>query len=280
MTMKTALLRLILIILQYLADIIIKGEIMSKIKNHNSDLGTLKDNLTSCRNKLFDLLDQWHYMQNVIHPRIMFKYEQIFGEIEFELRKKNAEAERIEKWIEEFISQNSEKKSNSKNEFSSFKNSVIEELDQGEFSKIYRKIVKALHPDLNGRSDEFNKYWDNIQKAYKNNDLTQLKIFEATICDFKNIKEDPREELIKNEIRKLQKYISEEETKLRQLKFNEPYCFENKLNDSRWIINRRSILHNKLNQTERKLEFQKKMLSNIASRNKSINSEIKELIAS
>lgn len=253
---------------------------MSKIKNHNSDLGTLKDNLTSCRNKLFDLLDQWHYMQNVIHPRIMFKYEQIFGEIEFELRKKNAEAERIEKWIEEFISQNSEKKSNSKNEFSSFKNSVIEELDQGEFSKIYRKIVKALHPDLNGRSDEFNKYWDNIQKAYKNNDLTQLKIFEATICDFKNIKEDPREELIKNEIRKLQKYISEEETKLRQLKFNEPYCFENKLNDSRWIINRRSILHNKLNQTERKLEFQKKMLSNIASRNKSINSEIKELIAS
>lgn len=278
--MKTALLRLILIILQYLADIIIKGEIMSKIKNHNSDLGTLKDNLTSCRNKLFDLLDQWHYMQNVIHPRIMFKYEQIFGEIEFELRKKNAEAERIEKWIEEFISQNSEKKSNSKNEFSSFKNSAIEELDQGEFSKIYRKIVKALHPDLNGRSDEFNKYWDNIQKAYKNNDLTKLKIFEATICDFKNIKEDPREELIKNEIRKLQKYISEEETKLRQLKFNEPYCFENKLNDSRWIINRRSILHNKLNQTERKLEFQKKMLSNIASRNKSINSELKELIAS
>ena len=245
-----------------------------------TNVSDLRVKLDNCRSRLLELLNEWHIMQNVVHPQIMFKYENIFGDIEYKLKEKNIEAQKIEEKINELqLKLNANNNSNqTRNIFDQKKESDI---DPVEFSKTYRKIVKNLHPDLNGKSIEFEMYWDNIQSAYRHQDIKRLKMFEVTLCNEESERFNIQEEL-NIEIKKLDNYILDEEVNLRKLKYQEPFCFEDKLDDRVWVLKRKNILKNKLDQAERKVEFSKRMLVNIASRFKNLQEaqDISELIAS
>ena len=197
--------------------------LVSNDKSDNLTLVSLRIRLSHCRETLLNLLDYWHYMQSVVQPRIMFMYESIFGDIEYEMQNKSRIAAELERRVEllslkvrrgetlnektiEFINmvvtrefeKNSEDydytknnyyqinnynhKNNRNNGYTNYYNKAKKEWDLNfEAPRIYRMIVKKLHPDIAGESETFKKYWDNVQDAYKNNDIDRLILFKKTL---------------------------------------------------------------------------------------------------
>ncbi len=60
----------------------------------------LRKRIRECREDLLELLDEWHYMRNVVQPRIMFVYENIFGDIEQDIQIRTRLASEIERRVE------------------------------------------------------------------------------------------------------------------------------------------------------------------------------------
>jgi hypothetical protein len=60
----------------------------------------LRKRIHECREDLLGLLDEWHYLKNVVQPRIMFVYENIFGDIEQDIQIRTRLASEIERRVE------------------------------------------------------------------------------------------------------------------------------------------------------------------------------------
>lgn len=60
----------------------------------------LRKRIRECREDLLGLLDEWHYLKNVVQPRIMFVYENIFGDIETDIQVRTRLASEIERRVE------------------------------------------------------------------------------------------------------------------------------------------------------------------------------------
>lgn len=67
---------------------------------------------------------------------------------------------------------------------------VLTEEETIRIKKIYKKIVRELHPDLNpNASDEEVELLQKAIVAYKNGDLEQMEIFEVLVDEIKMKKE-------------------------------------------------------------------------------------------
>jgi len=60
----------------------------------------LRIRIRECRGDLLGLLDEWHHLKNVVRPRIMFVYENIFGDIEQDIQIRSRIASEIERRVE------------------------------------------------------------------------------------------------------------------------------------------------------------------------------------
>ncbi|MDC1067520.1 hypothetical protein OAQ99_00020 [Candidatus Kapabacteria bacterium] len=233
--------------------------------NTNNDNRVLKRTLEKNRNVLLNLVDSWNFFKNEKYNKITFEYEQIFGDLEFELSKKNSELESLQSKINELINH----KVNHTNFSSLINKSFISEHQSKATSALYRKIVKLLHPDVCEDQNLNQKYWDKVQNAYKSKNKRHLEIIFDTITkDYSSLERDQ----IRLEINKLERYISQEKINLETLKKQEPFIYENKLSDSFWVKNRKSTLESKLSQAEKRLELKKRIYNNIRQREK--NSEL------
>lgn len=67
------------------------------------------------------------------------------------------------------------------------KGTPITYIDANELKKLFRKLVKLMHPDLHPqfyKDEEANELWDRIQNAYQRNDLDALRDLEMLVMDF------------------------------------------------------------------------------------------------
>jgi hypothetical protein len=212
------------------------------------------------------LVEDWHNIKTIEHSRLVFEYDKIFGDLEYELNKKNSEAEILQDKIDKLIRKNSRNNYNRPNNCSFEFNESKEERDN-RTATLYRKIVKKLHPDTCGDSKLNAKYWDKVQTAYKSKNNRHLEIIYNTITvDYNKLEVNQ----IENEIVKLEKYISEENNNLEKLKHQEPYVYKNKLKDQLWINQRKISLENKLDQAESRLSLKRKIYSNMIKRRENI----------
>lgn len=248
----------------------------------------LRERIAECRKELLRLLEDWHYMQTVAGPRIMFTYDGIFGDLEIDYQKKDKYAVELERRVEilsiklkngerltpktlEIVDNIVEKEANSNDNKRSnsgegfLPRSKSHENKEKEIPRVYRKIVKRLHPDLRGETEEYSKYWDNVQEAYRRRNLHRLKLFDQTLCvEDKNYPDLKSEEIaLRGEIRQLEMNIAVERRKLEKLKDQEPFSFEEKLEDNIWIANRRRLLKEKIFQTEIKIQKNRRMLRSL-----------------
>jgi hypothetical protein len=180
-------------------------------------------------------MSEWDHINNEIQPRLVFEYNNLFGNIEDEIHFKNSVNTKLERKLEllsikasrgekitqktiEIIERLVEKDTFENSSASRFRFklspsqdimerlSAIDKLGQdtsSDLSFYYRAVVKKLHPDMEGQTDLFKQYWDSVVEAYKSKDLNKLKIFYKLICEDESI----YLELDEDSQRKLQKEI-------------------------------------------------------------------------
>ena len=176
------------------------------------DFEKLKNEVEKMRTELSMLLLERDELQFVICRNIETSYMLMLGGIEYKayeaqcksLRlkrkidliraKKNRQEKVIITDIEETLNQEFEDYQKRLNEQIEKMNEALErrkcpvlsEEESGELKKLYRKIVKGLHPDLNPDvSKEQIQLFNNAVAAYKNGDLNSLKIINELVDDRK-----------------------------------------------------------------------------------------------
>jgi hypothetical protein len=128
---------------------------------------------------------------------------------------------------------------------------------------LYRNIVKRLHPDIVGNSDDFQKYWEIVQEAYKSKNLERLSIFFQTLCGEDNIDKlnfKEKHQYLYNKQKGLELSIQIEKRKLDKLKTEEPFNLEDKLSDRYWVAKQKRSLQDKLFQINRQIQSSRQAL--------------------
>jgi hypothetical protein len=247
----------------------------------NTSLEKLRLELKECRKKLLDIMSEWDHINNELQPRLIFEYNNLFGNIEDEIYTKNSINSKLERKLElisvkasrgekitqktlEIIDRLVEKETSENSPPTNYRfmispsQSIMDRLSgigrlgqdsNSDLSYFYRAIVKKLHPDLEGQSDLFKRYWNSVIDAYKSKDLNKLKIFYKLICEdesiYFEIDEDSHRKLQK-EIFDLRMHIQAETRKLERTNNEEPFCYADKLADKNWVIKRKRHLKEKL----------------------------------
>jgi len=275
---------------------------------YNMNFDELIKRVDELKHKLLSLLDLLHYYQNDVYQEIMFRYDNIFGDLEDEIDDKSQESVELERKVEllrlkmrkgETINDNSlrfvnlivqreAQRNNTFDKSSSFHNSFkksnvfnnsesqvernkyhCEVNNNYELPLLYRNLVKKLHPDVSGESDEFNRFWDNVQHAYRSSDVERLRLLHLSLCTLDNIssvKQKNAEVALKTQIFELEQSIKQQENRIRSMKKQEPYNLEDKLNDKNWIARQKNLLRERIFQIDRKIQHHSKLLSNLTDR--------------
>ena len=136
---------------------------------------------------------------------------------------------------------------------------VLSGEDNKVLKKIYRKIVKALHPDINPDVTEAQlKLYDNAVKAYKNGDLDTLHIIYEMVADHsmpeKN--QDVMTQLVeeKERLKSRLKIIKES---IEKIKSEYPYTVKEILEDADKIELKKEELEDILSQYNELIEIYK-----------------------
>ncbi len=267
------------------------------MNNSNDKEIILRTTLSKLKEELLCLLDDWYELVNIQQPRLEFMYESIFGDLEIELEQKSRAAneldrrvellswklkkgERINKSTVEFVEMminrefgedsifnrkddvESSQQFNSNQSSNYYHHTRDNNLKPEDIPAIYRALVKKLHPDIAGESDNYKRFWNNIQAAYKERDLQRLILFKQTLCPEIEIEANDEVKLLQ-EVRELESLVSKERQKIRKLHQQEPFVLEEKLNDRSWILRRKKALRDRLFQMDRKISFNHKIINSL-----------------
>ncbi len=119
-----------------------------------------------------------------------------------------------------------------------------------ELKKLYRYIVKRIHPDMNPNlSEEFKKLFFNAVTAYKHGDLKTIRLIyrlieneefdsELTYYDYEDIKDN------------LEKSIEDIDIEIENVKSEFPYTVKDLLKNKKEIIKRREAFKEQLSKYE------------------------------
>ena len=123
--------------------------------------------------------------------------------------------------------------------------------DSDELRKLYRALVKKLHPDLNPNLSERHKeLWLSVQHAYAASDLEALRLY-ASIAD--NLAEGTPPaapmalDLLRSEQEKLLQRINDLRERLKNLRASEPFASGDLLDDPAWVAAKRADIQTKIN---------------------------------
>ena len=142
---------------------------------------------------------------------------------------------------------------------------VLTEQQAKELKKLYRAIVKALHPDLNPNvTKQQIKLFQNAVTAYKNGDLQTLRIINEMISN--NHSEDNNTDSIekmRNELIRLDRMISSINGDIEKIKSEYPYTMKNILFDKEQLNQRKQELKDNIDQCNELVSFYKTKIQNL-----------------
>ncbi len=249
----------------------------------NGKILELREALLKQKHSLWDLLDEYYYITNIVYSQIMYEYEMIFGEIEEEIEEKDRLARELSSKIEFTNRKQNFSKSNVTNSFSQQNNpnpntEYIPNCNVNikyEVTQLYRQLAKKLHPDLAGDTYEFRRFWHNIQDSYKQFDVQRLRMFYQTIVsddiDAENENRRREEIALRTEIQDIQFNINKLKNRIANLKTQEPYVFKDKMNDRLWIVNRKQKLMLKLFHIDVEIINHQSKLRNLSGKYQSVS---------
>ena len=127
---------------------------------------------------------------------------------------------------------------------------VLTDEENKELKKLYRKIVKALHPDINPDASETQvDLFDNAVQAYKNGDLNTLRIIGEMVGN-SPLPEQHKDALtqLNEEKERLQNLLKAIRDSIEQIKSEYPYTMKEIIEDEEQIEQRKRELENVLSQ--------------------------------
>lgn len=127
---------------------------------------------------------------------------------------------------------------------------VLTDEENKELKKLYRKIVKALHPDINPDVSETQvNLFDNAVQAYKNGDLNTLRIISEMVGN-SPLPEQHKDALtqLKEEKERLQHLLKAIRDSIEQIKSEYPYTMKEIIEDEEQTEQKKKELENILSQ--------------------------------
>jgi len=245
--------------------------------------------IDALKEQLLNALIVWYKEQTEVLQQILFVYENIFGNIEVEIEQKEKNAKQLEQkykilaryvdkkepvsrksveFIDKLLFKNDardKKHTHTNYNYSTnrfFVRDNYQKLDPSvnddvNITNLYRNIIKQLHPDIIQESNIFNLCWHNVQYCYKKQDVERLKMFYLILCA-------KYDELDLNKVvDELKNCIEKQHKEIKELQTQEPFCFKDKLNDSKWITERQNHLRSKLIQVNKRINHNKRLLNQI-----------------
>ena len=255
---------------------------MSEVKETNNgiivfpDFQKLKDDVERLRTELSMLMLERDELRFVICKNIETEYMLKLGSLEYKAYEAQCAALRLKRKIEliqarknrqeiisltvidktldeEFLEY--EKKLNEQVEkmndaLEHSKGEYLSEADNKELKKLYRKIVKVLHPDINPDVTTAQvKMLDNAINAYKNGDLKSLRIIDEMVGDHK-LPEKHQDALtqLKEEKERLDRMVASIQESITKIKSEYPYCVKDILEDEKKVEQKKAELEELLKQ--------------------------------
>lgn len=127
---------------------------------------------------------------------------------------------------------------------------VLTDEENKELKKLYRKIVKALHPDINPDVSETQvNLFDNAVQAYKNGDLNILRIISEMVGN-SPLPEQHKDALtqLNEEKERLQHLLKAIRDSIEQIKSEYPYTMKEIIEDEKQTEQKKKELENILSQ--------------------------------
>lgn len=240
------------------------------------DFEKLKSEVEKMRTELSMLLLERDELQFVICKNIETEYVLKLGSIEYKAYEAQCAALRLKRKIEliqakknrqeKVIISAIEETLNS--EFAEYQKQLNEQIDKmndalkrskaevltneenKELKKLYRKIVKALHPDINPDVSEIQvNLFDNAVQAYKNGDLNTLRIIGEMVGN-SPLPEQHKDALtqLNEEKERLQNLLKAIKDSIEQIKSEYPYTMKEIIEDEEQTEQKKKELENILSQ--------------------------------
>ena len=240
------------------------------------DFEKLKSEVEKMRTELSMLLLERDELQFVICKNIETEYMLKLGSIEYKAYKAQCAALRLKRKIEliqakknrqekviisaieetldsefaEYQKQLNEKIEKKNHALKRSNDEVLSNEDNKKFKKLYRKIVKALHPDINPDVSEAQvQLFDNAVSAYKNGDLNTLKIIGEMVGN-SPLPEQHKDALtqLNEEKERLQNLLKVIRDSIEQIKSKYPYTMKEIIEDEEQTEQKKKELENILSQ--------------------------------
>jgi len=251
--------------------------------------------------QLTNLLSIWYRHQTEIKQKLMFEYDILFGQLEEDICNRNLMAEALEhkynllnhrvknngkitpeynNFVDELVEYEKQQKIENFREKSSYKlyqsrfsksvDNISKELefnDQYDISALYKLIVRQLHPDIAGASMNQQLLWHTLQFCYKQRDLERIIMLYLLICHDTRFDFSNDAVALETFIVELKENINKQKQDIANMRKQEPFCFDGKLDNTEWINSHRNKLRQNLLEINKKITKNRQLINNLNSKN-------------
>lgn len=117
--------------------------------------------------------------------------------------------------------------------------SLLPDVESKLLQKLYRKLVKILHPDLNPDTGDKQKIlWQRLQDAYQNGDLEGMKLIDMLTANLKETDIGKNQDRLDKAIASYQQKVRKISDEIVAVLSNFPFDIEENLKDKQWVGDR------------------------------------------
>jgi hypothetical protein len=120
--------------------------------------------------------------------------------------------------------------------------------DGAKLQKLYRELVKRLHPDINSNlTDKEKNLWLRVVTAYKQGDLMEMEVLSILLDEGIHLNEVPSPSLLNQQHKDLKKKVEQLIEQIGALYSKHPLKIKKNLKNPTWVKKQQNELDKKLN---------------------------------